>query len=239
MALSMEPRLLTREYSLVSASASRSGRPSPAAPALSQQRRGVFVVVEETPNPDSAMFYPQAREVMGPGTKTVKFNNKYDTSESPLAAALFKVKGVKQVLLAAEHVTVTKQSAYDWDMIQPNIKLVMSQFFAAGLQVIKESAIVREAAATVEPGSLEEQILELLEERVRPFVQQDGGDVEFENFDRVDGTLYLRMHGACSGCPKSNVTLQMGIKNLMQHYIPEVKDVLEAEDEEEIPRPGR
>jgi len=68
-------------------------------------------------------------------------------------------------------------------------------------------------------------------------VQQDGGDVSFDRFDQADGTLYLAMHGACSGCPKSNVTLQIGIKNLMQHFIPEVKDVVGVEEEEEIPRP--
>jgi len=70
-------------------------------------------------------------------------------------------------------------------------------------------------------------------------VQQDGGDVEFDRFDPSDGSLYLRMHGACSGCPKSAVTLQHGIKNLMEHYIPEVKNVLPVEDgeEEDVPHP--
>jgi len=205
------------------------------------QRRGVFITTVETPNPDSMMFKPDKHDVMGDGNKTKTFNNKYDCSESPLAAALFKVKGVKEIMLAADSVTVTKTAIIDWMLVEPNIQLVMSQFFAAGLQAVKQSAIEREAPPVnpAEPGSLEAQIHDLIEERVRPFVQQDGGDVSFERFDHDTGFLYLGMHGACSGCPKSNVTLQVGIKNLMQHFIPEIKDVLPVDDgaDEEIPRP--
>merc|ERR1740133_536086 len=115
----------------------------------------------------------------------------------------------------------------------------MSQFFATGIQAVKESAIEREEKEVIhaEPGSLKAQILEVLEDRVRPFVQQDGGDVSFDSFDPDTGVLKLAMHGACSGCPKSNVTLQIGIKNLMTHFIPEVKDVQPVDDgaEEEMP----
>lgn len=201
--------------------------------------RAISVTSEATPNPDSLMFHPGDRGVLGKGTKTKKFTNKYDTSDSPLAAAIFKVNGVAEVMLAAQHVTVTKKVEAQWDAIQPNIQLVISQFYAAGLKAVKPEAIEREeiTGPAPEPGSLDAQILELLEERVRPFVQQDGGDVEFDRFEPGEGILYLKMHGACSGCPKSNVTLQVGIKNLMQHYIPEVKEVVPVdEEEEEIPR---
>eukprot|EP00930_Biecheleria_cincta_P017016 TRINITY_DN13645_c0_g1_i1.p2 TRINITY_DN13645_c0_g1~~TRINITY_DN13645_c0_g1_i1.p2 ORF type:complete len:188 (+),score=40.68 TRINITY_DN13645_c0_g1_i1:1326-1889(+) len=186
------------------------------------------------------MFYPGDKDVLGEGTRTMKFTNKYDTHDSPLAGAIFKVKGVSEVMLASRHVTVTKNPATDWNIIQPNLELVISQFYAHGLQALREGVAKREreAAANVDPESIEGRILELLEERVKPFVQQDGGDVEFHRFDESEGVLYLRMHGACSGCPKSGVTLNIGIKNLMEHYIPEVKDVLPAEeDEEDIPRP--
>jgi len=207
---------------------------------LLTQRRGVFISSTETPNPESVMFQPEKCDVMGAGNKVKTFTNKYETQESPLAAALFKVKGVKEIMLAAEHVTVTKDANVGWELIEPNVQLVMSQFFAAGLQVVRPSSIEREERTQdLEPDSLEAQIVDLIEERVRPFVQQDGGDVSFSSFDHADGTLKLLMHGACSGCPKSNVTLQIGIKNLMQHFIPEVKDVVgvEEEDEQEAPRP--
>jgi len=203
--------------------------------------RNVSVSAEPTPNPDSVMFYPDSRSVLGKGTKTISFGNKYDTADSPLAAAIFKVKGVSEVLLASQHVTVTKTSKVQWDLIQPNVELVIGQFYAAGLKVVKDGVVEREKAAekpAPEPGSIDAQILQLLEERVRPFVQQDGGDVEFDHFDPEGGVLHLRMQGACAGCPKSNVTLQHGIKNLMEHYIPEVKEVVGVEDDDEdIPRP--
>ncbi|CAK9028345.1 unnamed protein product [Durusdinium trenchii] len=158
---------------------------------------------------------------------------RYETSDSPLAAAIFKVKGVNEVLLAAKHVTVTKTPSSDWNLLQPNLELVISQFYAAGLEALRDGVprtAQRADAQVFDPESIEGRILHLLEERVRPFVQQDGGDVEFDRFDNDSGVLYLRMIGACSGCPKSSVTLNMGIRNLMEHYIPEVKDVLPTDD---------
>eukprot|EP00931_Biecheleriopsis_adriatica_P022365 TRINITY_DN14393_c0_g1_i1.p1 TRINITY_DN14393_c0_g1~~TRINITY_DN14393_c0_g1_i1.p1 ORF type:complete len:244 (+),score=53.50 TRINITY_DN14393_c0_g1_i1:61-732(+) len=199
--------------------------------------RNVSVSAEPTPNPDSVMFYPDERDVLGDGINTIRFGNKYETNDSPLAAAIFKVKGVSEVLLAAKHVTVTKTPASDWNLMQPNLELVISQFYAAGLHALREGARRQAAARDVDPDSIEGRILDLLEERVRPFVQQDGGDVEFDRFEPEEGILYLKMQGACSGCPKSSVTLNIGIKNLMEHYIPEVKDVMAVEDEDEIPHP--
>merc|ERR1719499_1613483 len=110
------------------------------------------------------MFYPGQKDVLGDGTKTKKFSNKYDTGDSPLAAAIFKVKGVNEVLLAARHITVTKNPSLDWDIIQPNVELVIGQFYAAGLRAVREGVVERDedSAAAYEPGSLEAQIVELL-----------------------------------------------------------------------------
>jgi len=195
-------------------------------------------MAESTPNPDSVMFYPGTRAVLGERAKTISFNNKYETSDSPLAAAIFKVHGVAEVMLAERHLTVRKKPTIPWEVLQPHLELVISQFYATGLEVVKPSLIEKEKATypTPEPGSLEATIVELLEERVRPFVQQDGGDVEFAFFDHDVGRVHLKMTGACSGCPNSNVTLQNGILNLMEHYIPEVKDVVAVEEDEDVPR---
>ncbi|CAE7233277.1 LANCL1 [Symbiodinium natans] len=97
-------------------------------------RRHIAVTAEPTPNPDSIMFYPNDRDVLGDGTQTMRFSNKYETNDSPLAAAIFKVKGVNEVMLAAKHVTVTKAPSSDWSLMQPNLELVISQFYAAGLE---------------------------------------------------------------------------------------------------------
>merc|ERR1719409_669036 len=139
-------------------------------------QRCVFVGTEQTPNPESLMFRPETNRVLGSGFKTLKFTNKYDTQDSPLASAIFKVRGVSEVLLASEHITVTKSAQAQWTSLQPGVELVISQFFAARLEPVKEHALEREAAAApqYEEGSIDQKIVELLEERVRPFVQQDG-----------------------------------------------------------------
>eukprot|EP00927_Polykrikos_kofoidii_P074532 TRINITY_DN70531_c0_g1_i1.p1 TRINITY_DN70531_c0_g1~~TRINITY_DN70531_c0_g1_i1.p1 ORF type:complete len:280 (+),score=45.03 TRINITY_DN70531_c0_g1_i1:44-841(+) len=204
------------------------------------QRRMTSVSTEATPNPDSIMFYPDGGKVLGEGIKTMSYTNDFETrDESLLANAILKIRGVSEVLLAAKHVTVTKESALSWEVLQPNVELVISQFFSAGLEVVRPDAKEREVVATYGEGSIEEKIVELLEERVRPFVQQDGGDITFERFEPADGIAYLHLQGACKGCPQSDVTLQTGVRNLILHYIPEVKDVCSAAtEEEEIPRPS-
>eukprot|EP00927_Polykrikos_kofoidii_P068343 TRINITY_DN63717_c0_g1_i1.p1 TRINITY_DN63717_c0_g1~~TRINITY_DN63717_c0_g1_i1.p1 ORF type:complete len:283 (-),score=47.22 TRINITY_DN63717_c0_g1_i1:120-854(-) len=197
------------------------------------RRRMSNVSAEPTPNPESIMFHPGGHQVLGRGIKTISYTNKFETKDSPLADAIFKIRGVSEVLLAAEHVTVTKKSEANWEMLEPNVQLVIGQFFAAGLEPVRPGVKEREVVPTYEKGSIEESIVELLEERVRPFVQQDGGDIMFDRFDAAEGTVYVHLQGACAGCPKSNVTLQMGIKNLMTHYLPEVKDVLAVEEDDE------
>lgn len=216
---------------------------------INQQTRSVFIIAESTPNPESIMFYPQGNEVLGLGAKTKTFQSKHDkeVKSSLLANSLFKVHGVQSVMLAARHVTITKTPESEWELLQPNIELVMSQFFAAGLEVIVKGKIeyYEDANKSDDPPSsnenltheeLEKGIIDLLEERVQPFVQQDGGDVAFERFDHDTGIVWLKMLGACAGCPKSNVTLHTQIKQLVIHYFPQVKDVAEHLDDEEIPR---
>eukprot|EP00933_Yihiella_yeosuensis_P083969 TRINITY_DN98289_c0_g1_i1.p1 TRINITY_DN98289_c0_g1~~TRINITY_DN98289_c0_g1_i1.p1 ORF type:complete len:237 (+),score=38.83 TRINITY_DN98289_c0_g1_i1:48-713(+) len=200
------------------------------------QRCMGFIRSEPTPNPDSVMFISDEHDVLGGRNGTRRFSNKYETEDSPLAQAIFKVRGVSEVMLAAKHVTVTKTPNADWALIQPNLELVMEQFYAAGLSPMKPGVLEKEqrqaSLKDFAPDSIEAKIIELLEERIRPFVQQDGGDVEFHRWDPEEGIVYLRMQGACSGCPKSSVTLNHGIKNLMEHYIPEVQDVEAVEDDE-------
>merc|ERR1712039_446049 len=144
-------------------------------------------------------------------------------------------------MLAAQHVVVTKTWVADWDHMTECIEQAISKFYEAGLPPVSDSVLESIAPMVAPEGSIEAKILELLEQRVRPYVQQDGGDVAFDNFDPADGTLYLRLQGSCSGCSQSHATLQEGVKNLMDHYIPEVKQIvgLNENEEEDLPRPGR
>lgn len=212
------------------------------------QSRSIFVIAEQTPNPESKMFYPQGCVVLGEGAKSKSFEDKFVAKDSLLAMSLFRVQGVENVMLAPKHVTVTKNSDADWKFVQSNVEMVMSQFFASNLEPIDKAKIeyINDASkqkredsdAAAASDDFETELLQLIEERVKPFVQQDGGDV---NFDRYENNIvFLKMEGACKGCPKSGITLNIQIKQLIQHYFPEVVDVQEAIDpnDEYIPRPG-
>jgi len=203
--------------------------------------RSVFVIAETTPNPESIMFYPKGKDVLGVNAKAKSYIEKHSSSESPLATALFKIHGVNQILLGQKHITVTKKPSASWDHLQPNVELVVSQFFASDLEPIHPK-LIEYYAPTVSKGevhedeSIDQQIEELLMTRVQPFVQQDGGDIEFVEY--TDNIVFIRMQGACSGCPKSSITLNFQIKNLVQHFFPQVLDVIAVDEmEEEIPRP--
>ncbi|CAE7942107.1 NIFU4 [Symbiodinium necroappetens] len=193
--------------------------------------RPVSVLVEATPNPKSMKFVLEGGEVLGRGTKTMLFRSPHEAIQSPLAKSLLELDGVREVLLAAEHVTVTKSTLAEWEDLQDVVEGEISKFYEAGHTVIEESAVESTDPQDFPEGSIEAEILELLEERVRPFVQQDGGDIEFVRFDHADSTLYLKMVGSCSGCSQSHATLQEGVKNLMDHYIPQVKQIVGLNDE--------
>merc|ERR1719191_2324306 len=127
--------------------------------ALASGIRRVFVIAEPTPNPDSIMFYPSARDVLGRGTKTKQYRDRHTCAESPLAAALFKVHGVSEIMLAQRHVTVTKKAQIEWAQLKPNVELVMSQFFASGITVIRPEALeMMEGAEAEDEGTIEAQI---------------------------------------------------------------------------------
>eukprot|EP00397_Hematodinium_sp_SG-2012_P025739 GEMP01026913.1.p1 GENE.GEMP01026913.1~~GEMP01026913.1.p1 ORF type:complete len:222 (+),score=29.55 GEMP01026913.1:38-703(+) len=206
--------------------------------------RSVFVIAEQTPNPESIMFYPQGKSVLGENAKAKSYIERHGCHESPLATALFKINGVNQILLGQRHITITKGHSASWDHIKPNVELVVSQFFAAQIPPINPTAIEyydtqKPVAIEFDPSDepIEKQIEELLMTRVQPFVQQDGGDIEFLEYK--DNVVYIKMQGACAGCPKSNITLNFQIKNLVQHFFPDVVDVVGIDEtaEQEIPRP--
>ena len=141
---------------------------------------------------------------------------------SPLAVRLFHIPGVTNVFFGADFVTVTKAADKDWFMMKPPVLGAIMEHFVSGDPVVHEGAADTEAAAP-DDDEVVLQIKELLDTRVRPAVAMDGGDIVFEGFE--NGVVYLQMHGACSGCPSSTMTLKAGIENMLRHYIPEVTEV--------------
>ncbi|WCJ37254.1 hypothetical protein M5689_018405 [Euphorbia peplus] len=198
------------------------------------QRRTMFIQTQSTPNPSSLMFYP-GKSVMEVGS--ADFPNARSSLNSPLAKALYGVDGVTRVFFGSDFVTVTKSDDASWDFLKPEIFAAIMDFYSSGepLFLDAQTAAAKDTAINEDDSETVAMIKELLETRIRPAVQDDGGDIEYRGFDPETGVVKLKMQGACSGCPSSSVTLKSGIENMLMHYVSEVKGVeqeFDAEDED-------
>ncbi|MEZ5918561.1 MAG: NifU family protein [Alphaproteobacteria bacterium] len=188
----------------------------------------MFIQTENTPNPATLKFLP-GQTVLRAGT--AEFKTLEDAADAPLVQRLFTLQGVSGVLLGGDFVAVSKAEDTDWSMLKPMVLGALMEHFSTGQPVLLESAAERLEAGQAASGGdhsadddeIVTQIKVLLAERVRPSVMMDGGDIEFESFE--EGVVYLRMRGACSGCPSATMTLKSGIENMLKHFIPEVVEV--------------
>nr|CAD1816922.1 unnamed protein product [Ananas comosus var. bracteatus] len=211
-------------------------QPSRSAPWIGSQgqKRSMFIQTQSTPNPLSLMFYP-GKPVMEVGS--ADFPNARTAMNSPLAKSLFGIDGVTRVFFRSDFVTVTKSDEASWDLLKPEVFAAIMDFYSSGTPLFLDSnaAASMDTAIHEDDSEIVAMIKELLETRIRPAVQDDGGDIEYRGFDPETGIVKLRMQGACSGCPSSSVTLKSGIENMLMHYVPEVKGVeqeLDSVDEE-------
>ncbi len=184
----------------------------------------MFIQTEATPNPATLKFLP-GRVVLDEGTFEAR--DRTEAERSPLARALMELPGVSGVFFANDFISVTKGEG-EWQHLRPAVLGVVTEFFLSGAPVL-EGVEAASADEFYDPKDEEtvEAIKELLETRVRPAVAGDGGDIVFKGFK--DGIVYLKMKGACSGCPSSTATLRHGIQNLLKHFLPEVQDVEQVE----------
>ncbi|CAG9111524.1 unnamed protein product [Plutella xylostella] len=190
--------------------------------------RTMFIQTQDTPNPNSLKFLP-GTSVLEPG-QTMDFPNIQAAHCSPLAKMIFRIEGVKAVFFGADFVTVTKQEDdIDWKLLKPEIFATIMDFFASGLPVVTDAKPSGDTQINDDDDEIVQMIKELLDTRIRPTVQEDGGDCLFVDFK--DGVLRLKMQGSCSSCPSSIVTLKNGVQNMMQFYIPEVLSVEQIDDE--------
>ncbi|KAJ4720611.1 nifU-like protein 4, mitochondrial [Melia azedarach] len=175
---------------------------------LQGQRRTMFIQTQATPNPSSLMFYP-GKPVMEVGS--ADFPNARSALNSPLAKALYGIDGVTRVFFGSDFVTVTKSDDTSWDFLKPEIFAAIMDFYSSGqpLFLDSETAAAKDTAISEDDSETVAMIKELLETRIRPAVQDDGGDIEYRGFDPENGIVKLRMQGACSGCPSSSVTLKI------------------------------
>jgi Fe-S cluster biogenesis protein NfuA len=185
----------------------------------------MFIQTEATPNPATLKFLP-GRDVLTGEPRD--FRTPEAAAISPLATGLFAISGVEGVFLGSDFISVTKDET-NWAHIKPAILGVIMDHFLSGKPVIVEEGAADSAIDDGEEFFEEEDkemvevIKELLATRVRPAVAMDGGDIIFRGFKQ--GTVFLHMQGACSGCPSSTATLKNGIENLLRHFVPGVEAV--------------
>ncbi len=190
----------------------------------------MMIETEATPNPATLKFLP-GRQVMASGTRD--FPTPEAAEASPLADALFSLGDVTGVLFGQDFVAVTAAPGVSWPGLKGDVVTIILEHFlteqplfrggdASGISIPAE-AEAEDFADNPEDAEIVEQIRELIETRVRPAVANDGGDIIYRGFDK--GTVYLKMQGACSGCPSSSATLKNGIETLLKHYVPEVTEV--------------
>ncbi|KAJ3301472.1 hypothetical protein HDU76_005743 [Blyttiomyces sp. JEL0837] len=173
-----------------------------------------------------------------PTDDTYEFLSQQESKKSPLARRLFEIDGVKSILFGPDFITISKDPDSVWQLMKPDVYGAIMDFYSSGHPILlpdhKKDAAKAAAAAdgTVEPDSeVVSMIKELLDTRIRPTIQEDGGDVEFIAFK--DGVVQLKLKGSCRTCDSSVVTLKNGIENMLMHYIPEVESVEQVEIEEE------
>ena len=191
----------------------------------------MFIETELTPNPATIKFLP-GEAVMPSGTRD--FPDEVSAAASPLASALFDLGDVTGVFYGRDFVSVTAGEGTDWSQLKPQVVALLLDHFVAGMPLFAgpdASGITVPADDDLiadDPADADviEQIKELIEERVRPAVANDGGDIVYRGFR--DGVVYLTMQGACAGCPSSSATLKHGIESLLKHYVPEVVEVRAA-----------
>lgn len=170
-----------------------------------------------TPNPDAYLF--QVQETLIP-SGTYEFFHDQDLTSSPLAREILEIEGLELLMIAPRFITVRKFSEESWDELLPEITSTFEQFLHSGQMAVVESEQSRQEQAS---SDVERQILEILQEEVRPAIAQDGGDFIYHGFE--NGIVKLELIGACGTCPSSTQTLHVGIENHLMNEIPEVKGI--------------
>ncbi|KAJ1906761.1 hypothetical protein IWQ60_012009 [Tieghemiomyces parasiticus] len=194
----------------------------------------MFIQTETTPNQDSLKFVP-GKPVLAEGQGTVEFLDMRSAQASPFAKALLLIDGVSAVFFGRDYVTITKDPDTPWQLLKPDIYGAIMDFYSSGQPVFyrPEDIPTSPADTQIQPDDSEvvQMIKELLDTRIRPAIQEDGGDIHYYGFQPDTGVVQLGLRGACRTCSSSVITLKNGIENMLMHYVPEVTAVEQVEDE--------
>jgi Fe-S cluster biogenesis protein NfuA len=177
----------------------------------------MFVQTEVTPNPNSLKFLP-GKKVSNSGPYEI--TNK-DETQNELVRNLLSINGVEGIFLGEDFISINKKEIIKWDEIKHIVISFINDFFSEGKEFVIDESLEKQNSNLDE---LEQRIVKILDEKIRPAVARDGGDIKFKEFK--DGVVKVQLQGSCSGCPSSTMTLKQGVQNLLCHYLPEVKEVV-------------
>ncbi|CAH6719342.1 nifU-like protein, mitochondrial [[Candida] jaroonii] len=189
-----------------------------------------------TPNPDALKFISNEAEIVPIPNKTFEFTSSLQSIHSPLAYQLFKLPGVKSVMLGPDFLTVNKQDHINWANLRPEVTELMDKFLTTKEKPVITKELLDETLRQENDENDSEivsMIKELIETRIRPAIQDDGGDIEYKGFDEETGKVFLKLQGACKSCASSEDTLKHGIEAMLKHYIEEVDSIEQILDPEE------
>ena len=176
----------------------------------------MFVQTEITPNPNALKFIP-GKKVSNSGPYEI---TKKDDIKNKLVRNRLSVSGVEGVFLGEDFISVNKNHLTKWDDVKHIVVSLINDFYSDGNEIVIDENLTESSHDLKE---IEQKIVKILDEKIRPAVARDGGDITFKTFE--DGVVTVELKGSCSGCPSSVMTLKQGVQNLLCHYIPEVKSV--------------
>lgn len=188
---------------------------------MEQIKKNIEVYTEANPNPNSLKFV--ANFLIAPDNNSYDFESVHTTENSPLAREIFAHKFVDRVFIMNNFVTVTKDESSEWAEIIPKLKKTIKNYLESGEDVIKKAQNDANEVQDSDPEDVK-KIKEILNEYIRPAVEMDGGSIQFSDYN--EGIVKVELHGACSGCPSSTLTLKSGIENLLKRFMPQVKEVV-------------
>ena len=176
----------------------------------------MFIQTEVTPNPNSLKFLPG---------KTVSKNGSFEVTkknevQNDLINNLLSIRGVESIFLGKDFISINKLKDISWDEIKHIVISLINDFYFTGKECIIGNDLKEDEEKFEE---IEKKIVKILDQKIRPAVAKDGGDIKFKEFK--NGVVKVQLQGSCSGCPSSTMTLKQGVQNLLRHYIPEVKEV--------------
>ena len=177
----------------------------------------MFVQTEITPNPNSLKFLP-GKSVSHHDSFEV---NKKEETNNELLRNLLSINGVEGIFLGKDFISINKYDDVSWDEIKHIVISLINDFYLSGKECVIEKNLNED---TKDLKEIEKKIIKILDQKIRPAVAKDGGDIKFKEFK--DGVVKVQLQGSCSGCPSSTMTLKQGVQNLLCHYLPEVKEVV-------------